>query len=345
MHTDPFGREHRYGPPQGWVHPPGQLSLGPDDWDALVARGVQFKPYDGPRIVCRTFGDCLSPLFNGGQEYFEVRELAPDESLVDGGLYIVEPENQEEIRQIVKDRLGRSIPGVVSIAKFLRFFGGQWILVNREGLDYLRMGTVTHEVVGFIPLTGPRAGFSSTPMTHGAAPLAAGLAGAVATASMLLTGCADGEAPHCNRQPFAADSPECSQVGLNAATTTVSASVSSVTVPSTNVGAFTTIASVTVGPFPVDVTVVVTATGLWTEPVTGFGAALAFGISTTLTGGNVVVQPTTSGQQGVLATEATFALAANTTQTYLLCGQSLPGTGISSYTVTQATLKAEVIKR
>jgi hypothetical protein len=151
MYVDPWGKEHRYGPPAGWVQPEHQ-SLGPAEWDELVARGLQFAPYDGPAILLSTFGNCLSPLLEGGQHYLSARPMAPDEVPIDGGLYVVEPENQEEIRRLCKDRLGRSISGIVSITKFLRYVASEWWLVNREGIDPLGIGRVIYEVVGIIPL-------------------------------------------------------------------------------------------------------------------------------------------------------------------------------------------------
>jgi hypothetical protein len=152
MYKDPFGKEHRYGPPAGWVQPEGQESLGPAEWDALVKRGVSFPRYYGPAVLMRTFGNCLSPLLVGGQHYLRARPLAPDETLIDGGLYVLEPENQEEIRRICEERLGVVKTGIVSITKFLRYVGFEWWMLNREGIDCLGMGTVTHEVVGVIPL-------------------------------------------------------------------------------------------------------------------------------------------------------------------------------------------------
>jgi hypothetical protein len=234
LYICPYTRkEYRYGPPAGWVMKGGQYSIGPQDWDLLVARGLKFEPYDGPRFLSKTFGDCLWPLLGRGGEYLELRPMAADEPLVDNGLYVVEPENQEEMRQLIKDRLGRLISGRVSISKFLRWVGTEWWYINREGIDPLCNGIVTHEVVGVVPFGGPKAGISSTPRTDGTPPvyfensaIAAGirrravLAGAAASAAVLLTGCGDkaADAPKCNRQPFAADSPECFQIGLNAAT-------------------------------------------------------------------------------------------------------------------------------
>src|SRR5258707_1218693 len=134
MYTTPWGKTYRYAPPAGWVMPEGQQNLGIDDWYELVARGYKFEPYDGPRFISRARGSCLSPLFDG-PHYYEVRPIEPEELLIDGGLYLVEPEEQEETRDYIKKMLGLSITGRVSITKFLRFVAFEWYLLFNEGVD------------------------------------------------------------------------------------------------------------------------------------------------------------------------------------------------------------------
>ena len=137
-------------------------------------------------------------------------------------------------------------------------------------------------------------------------------------------------------------------IDINAATSVSEISVVNVAVSSSNVGFLTTIASLNVGPFPVAATVVITVTGTWTIPGTRPSSTIAFGLNTVTTSigaNNVQISPVAAGDQGLMAVESTFTLAANTSQTYYLLGISLPGTGINSYTVTQATMKVEAIKR
>jgi hypothetical protein len=133
-------------------------------------------------------------------------------------------------------------------------------------------------------------------------------------------------------------------LGLNAATTIVTASVTGAT---TSTGTANTITSVTVGPFPYATTVVVTATGYWSNGSTAANV-LTYALNTT--GGNflgstqIQIQPLSSTQQGVFATEQTYSLAANTTQTYYLTAEA--SGGITAFVnINQATIKAEAIKR
>jgi hypothetical protein len=195
MYTDPFGKEHRYGPPAGWVQPAHQ-SLGPEDWDALVERGLQFEPYDGETILSTTSGNCLAPLLVGGNHYLKLRALDADEQLVDGGLYVVKPEDQEAMRRLIRERLGIMKTGTVTIAKFLRFASFEWWCVNREGIDKLGMGYVTHQVVGVITF-----------------------------AALAAAGCGDAVHAHAHPcgNPFDVASPICSEIGLNAVSTIGSA--------------------------------------------------------------------------------------------------------------------------
>jgi hypothetical protein len=326
MYTDRFGKEHKYGPPQGWVQPASE-SLGPADWDALVARGLKFEPYDGPRIKSKAYGTCLDPLLTA-HEYLELRPVASEELLVNDGLYTIEPENQEEMRQLIQDKLGRSITGNVSITKFLRFVAGEWWYINREGIDRLGNGAVIYEVVGFIPKTGPRAGQSSTPTTHGG--------------------------PSLYVDPIIAR-PECSQVGLNAATSTLTSSLSA-----GSVGSFTTPnvqGSVTVGPFGIDTTVILTVTGQWQFTYSGGtiqNMSIRYGISTvstiSFTGALVTVDQSTAASStvtgsGPVSQEIQVSLLAGTTTTYnVLAGQNPSGILGTAINIT-GIIKAEVIKR
>jgi hypothetical protein len=79
-YKDPFGKEHRYDPPVGWVQPARQ-SVGPADWDALVARGLQFDPYDGPTELRAVRGSCLAPLITD-RDALRMRPIGAAEGLI-----------------------------------------------------------------------------------------------------------------------------------------------------------------------------------------------------------------------------------------------------------------------
>lgn len=64
MYRDVFGKEHRYGPPRGWVQPTHE-SLGPQDWEALVATGLHFPLYRGPVSAIRNPRRLSKPALGG----------------------------------------------------------------------------------------------------------------------------------------------------------------------------------------------------------------------------------------------------------------------------------------
>ena len=147
MHVDQFGREHRYGPPAGWVEP-AQLSLNAaKDWERIVARGFQFEPYEGSAQLGLRFvsGDCLYPLLIEGQHAILVRPFAVDESIVDGDLYVIQWTNQDEV-EAYRDKTGKALPNG-DIAKFLRYIGGEWYCQCKDSFARLD-GEVTGKVVG-----------------------------------------------------------------------------------------------------------------------------------------------------------------------------------------------------
>lgn len=147
-----------------------------------------------------------------------------------------------------------------------------------------------------------------------------------------------------------ADTP---QLGLNAATTTSTASLSR------TAGSFTsptTLGSITVGPFPINTTVILTVTGQWSFSFTGgtiTNIVLRYGISTTtgtFTGALITVDQSTSANNttigaGPLSQEIQVSLPAGTTTTYNMLGGMNPSGIIGSAITITGTIKAEVIKR
>jgi hypothetical protein len=146
MYIDLHGKEHRYAPPKGWVQKDGQQSLGPADWDALVARGLQFEPYRGADTHMRTArGTCLTPLVTAGDR-LRVRGVADDEQLIDGGLYLIRWDDETEV-QLYRDSISLKGTEPIYIAKFLRFFSGEWWCQCKDSLARLN-GAVVGQVVG-----------------------------------------------------------------------------------------------------------------------------------------------------------------------------------------------------
>jgi hypothetical protein len=148
-----FGREHRYGPPQGWQQPTGPQSLGPSDWDAQVARGLTFEPYHGSTRLSGVRGDCLEPLIVAGRHMLMTRDVAADETLLDGGLYCIAWCNDSET-QAYRERMGIASDEPITITKFLRFFGDEWWCQCKDSLARLD-GIVTAQVVGIFHVGQP----------------------------------------------------------------------------------------------------------------------------------------------------------------------------------------------
>jgi hypothetical protein len=144
MHTDIYGREHRYAPPQGWVQPASE-SIGPADWDALVATGLSFRPYDGATQARIVRGTCLNPLLIAG-DLLRVRHVAPDEPLADGGMYCIKWNNEEETQRY-RDSIGVPCTEPIIITKLLRYVGMEWWCQCADSLCALD-GEVVGEVVG-----------------------------------------------------------------------------------------------------------------------------------------------------------------------------------------------------
>jgi hypothetical protein len=145
VHRDPFGHEHRYGPPVGWVQPASWHSNADEDWALLCARGLRFEPYAGPTRVRIARGTCLEPLVIAG-DLLTVRPVASDEALVDGALYVIDWANAAEV-QAYRDEIGAPRNEPILIAKFLRYMGFGWWCQCRDSFARLD-GVVVEEVVG-----------------------------------------------------------------------------------------------------------------------------------------------------------------------------------------------------
>jgi hypothetical protein len=127
MYVDLWGKEHRYGPPAGWVMPERECFSADDDWRRLVAQGLKFEPYSGPTRLCGVRGDCLEPLLVAGQHMLKVRPIAPGEPLIDGGLYCIKwDEADATLLPAYKAKWGIQSQERITIVKFLRFIGGEW---------------------------------------------------------------------------------------------------------------------------------------------------------------------------------------------------------------------------
>jgi hypothetical protein len=147
MYVDVFGHEHRYGPPTGYVRPDGIAeSLGPADWVARVARGLQFAPYTGTDVTCRlASGTCLEPLVTAG-EVLVLRPMSDEEALIDGGLYVIDWHDARACADY-RESVGMPAGTTLHIAKFLRYVGGDWWCECKDNISRLN-GTVIAMVVG-----------------------------------------------------------------------------------------------------------------------------------------------------------------------------------------------------
>lgn len=194
MFTDQFGREHRYGPPANYVRPPAgvQINFSADeDWQRLCARGLQFEPYSGPSRIYGVRGDCMEPLLIAGKHMLHVRPHAPDEPLIDGGMYCIEwNEADAELLPAYKERQGIPATEKIVITKFLRWMHGDWWSQCKDSVAHLN-GVVVGMVVGVTALSAAAGcGPVDAPAVHARQP--------------------------CGN-PFGPESAECAQVGLNAA--------------------------------------------------------------------------------------------------------------------------------
>jgi hypothetical protein len=153
--------------------------------------------------------------------------------------------------------------------------------------------------------------------------------------------------------PYAAPGSEIpvASIDPNAATT-----IGSVSITGGSVGGVTpiSVANITIGPFPFATTVIMTASGAWdsTAPGGSVNLTLIYGISTSSTSysGNTTPQSSspssTNAQSGTIAQEATFSLAANTSQRYdFMANQNPSGIVGLAVHVTNLLFKAEAIKR
>jgi hypothetical protein len=193
MYTDPVGKQHRYGPPAGWVQPARESFNAAEDWQRLCERGLQFKPYYGPTQRSFVRGDCLEPLIVAGRHMLITRAVSPDEPLVDGGLYFIAWNNNDPGIQIYRDKIGVPPTEKIVIAKFLRFIGGEWWCQCKDSIAHLYDNLVVAEIVDVITL-------------------GAGVAGCIRDT-------VHARQPICN--PFGPESSECSQISANAATMTL----------------------------------------------------------------------------------------------------------------------------
>lgn len=272
------------------------------EWDAMCARGLSFPEYDGPSYFSRIEGDCLEPLVTK-KHLARCRALSDGETIVDGGLYIIEWENADDVREFCKSQ------GIVHregepflVSKFVRRIGPEYYIHARGNYIAPLTGTLVGRIVGL----------------PGGAPAYTGkLASNAATAIL---------------------------------TSSLSGSAGSFTTPSSN-------GSITVGPFPTAVSVILTVTGQWQFSFTGgtpTNIVLRYGISAvssiSFTGALITVDQATSASSSVtglgpLSQEIEVALAVNTTVTYnVLSGENPSGIIGTAINIT-GTIKAEVIKK
>lgn len=328
MYKDVWGKEHRYGPPAGWVRKDGTESISQDEFQKIILRGLHFPDYVGPSNLLTTNGNCLHPLVREGKIY-RTRPVAPDEDLIDGALYVFECDwkgDSEAVREYC-EKMGAPMGSKNVIMKFLRFVCGEWWYVCNQGIGKLSSCggvAVLAMVVGVVPLAGCNspAGARQSPCGN----------------------------------PFDALSIACNDtgdLGLNAATSVSVAGLSGA------VGSFTTpntMGSVSAGPFPYDTSIILTVTGQWQFLFSGgtlTNIVIRYGISTTtltFTGALVTVDQATSADNtnsglGPLSQEIEVPLAANTTATYHVLGGENPSGIIGAAITFSGTLKAEVIKR
>jgi hypothetical protein len=328
MWKDVFGKEHRYGPPEGWVMPATEQFSSQEEWPKLVARGVHFPEYDGPFDLTTTRGTCLNPLLWSKDAVYRTRPVAPDEQLVDGALYIISRDWADE--ESVEEYTAKT--GLPKMEKkvfmnFLRFACFEWWTVCNEGVGKLEI----------LP------GLQIIAMVVGVTTLGACAPSATARQSP----CGN---PFDAMSVVCADTP---QSRANAFTSVVTSSLSGVA------GSFTspqTSGSITVGPFQLDTTVILTVTGQWSFTFTGVtvtNMVLRYGISATtgtFAGALVTVDTSTQANSstpglGPLAQEIQVPLLAGTTATYnVLSGENPSGIVGTSISIS-GIIKAEVIKR
>jgi hypothetical protein len=97
-------------------------------------------------------GTCLSPLLVAG-DLFTVRAVSEGELLIDGGLYVIEWSNEAEV-QAYRDSINLASKEPVVIAKFLRYFSGEWWCMCRDSFARLD-GIVVGMVVGAVSACAP----------------------------------------------------------------------------------------------------------------------------------------------------------------------------------------------
>jgi hypothetical protein len=147
MYTDIYGREHRYAPPLGYVQKDGTVHFcAADEWAAQVKRGLRFEPYGGADTHVRiSRGTCLNPLIVAGDR-MRIRPVAEDETLIDGGLYLIRWHDESEV-QLYRDSINLKGTEPIIIAKYLRFFAGQWWILCKDSMHRLN-GTIVGQIVG-----------------------------------------------------------------------------------------------------------------------------------------------------------------------------------------------------
>jgi hypothetical protein len=189
-YRDPWGRMHRYGPPEGWVCPESSVEHfdAAADWAQLIERGLKFDEYTGPASLSRVRGDCLEPLVTS-QHMLRTRPVAPDESLIDGALYIIDcSELATQEAEEYREKVGVAFGEPLMIAKVARWIGFQWHLLCKDSYTNLE-NVVVGMVVGVLPLGGCDASITEVHARQ-----------------------------HLCGNPFDAGSSECSAINQNAAT-------------------------------------------------------------------------------------------------------------------------------
>jgi hypothetical protein len=160
---------HTYPPPVGYEAPTSFSFNAAADWQRLVAEGFQPDSYEGTDTSLRTMrGDCLSPLIIEGQHATVSRPLGPNERLVDGGLYVIEWDIENEVAEAgrkLREKYGLASTDKIVIAKFLRYLCGTWYIHCNEALAPLH-GTVIAKVIRIEPLE--RTAGSTAQMAAGA---------------------------------------------------------------------------------------------------------------------------------------------------------------------------------
>lgn len=234
MWTDPFGREPRYAPPPGWLRPERESFNADEDWKRLIEAGPVLPDYSGPTSVRFIRGDCLEPLLVAGQHAIQVRPVAADEPLVDGGMYSIEWDEETEPMRAYYDKHGISPTEKIQIVKFLRFICGEWWCQCKDSIARLE-GRVVAQVVSIVSLS-------------------------------TVVGCT-GSAVHARQpacgNPFDSQSAQCGQVSPNAVTdvlnsvvagpigsgqaSTILYTVATLTFTATTDGSFTSLATFVAG--------------------------------------------------------------------------------------------------